>query len=191
MEEIKNDNVEEQKAADVAVAAPPPPPAIESTEKGKDTGSNVGKITNIDEVAKRPIKKDFDVSQLPNQKPKYKELLDGKEDPKKLIGKGVRDVEKGIQKYYDQGNIEALQQFVRNFMYFPRDLVRIARGYLEELQNKDKSQLNKESLDQMNVREIFSIGSKMGLHFASDRDKADMIKDILDMQAMTRRRKQI
>jgi hypothetical protein len=148
-------------------------------------------VVEITEKAQRPIRKDYDVSQLPNQNPKYKELLEGSEEPKKLIGRGVRDVEKAILKYYEHGNIEALEGFIRHFMHFPRDIVRTAKEYLAELQGRDKSSYSDEILQQKTIRELFSVGSKLGLYFSQDRSKADMIKDILEMQAMNRRRKQI
>jgi hypothetical protein len=190
VDEIKKEGTIENQAAEVTVEAPPPP-VRENIVSDKDIIKDTGKITKIEEKAQRPIKKDYDVSQLPNQNPKYKDLLEGHEEPKKLIGRGISDVEKAILKYHDQGNIEALEEFLRIFMHFPRDLVRTAREYLVELQGKDKSGYDEERLQKEEIKGLLSIGSKMGLLFQGERKKAEMIRDILDMQLMTRKRRQV
>jgi len=157
-----------------------------ATKRKKDIVKKTGRVTKV-ETSSKKMPKHQDLNKLP----KYEQLIKGSNEPKKLIGRGYSDIERTVKKYFTDNDTKALREFLQNFMYFPRDLVKLAQKYYDQLVSEKDSAGDKhteENLNAKDAQELMSIGNKMGLFFTGNRSKEDMIKAILNMQNINKKR---
>jgi len=156
----------------------------------KDRVENTGKFAKVEEAI-RQVPRHRDLNQLP----KYKHLLKDADDPKKLVSKGYSEIEKAVNRYYQEKNINALQVFLQNFMYFPRDLVKMAEKYYDELARRQDSSTGGaftiEELKEKKLIELMTLGNKLGLFFQNGKTKEAMIEAIMTMQKINVRRRKV
>jgi len=160
--------------------------------ENQDNARGEGEITEItDSDEEVPGRKDTNV--LPNALPKFKDLISEPADPKKLITKNETQIEKAIKGYYNTGNLKALQDFMKLYMHFPRNLVRKAEGFIDILVQKKQVAEGHTGpeLKLMTENQLMAVGNKIGLFFNGRKNKDEMIKAILEMQDISARRQKV